>query len=137
MSAVAQAAWFSGVWSSRPSGRKQLVNFTKSFPADSAVFLDRSLYASGQLELPEKTLYNKKTNRKPVKKTGGVRVDIRVGDILELKKTHPCGSRQWQVLRVGMDFKLRCTGCGHELMLPRSKAEKNIKKIIRTKETDT
>ena len=64
-------------------------------------------------------------------------MDIRVGDILELKKTHPCGSRQWQVLRVGMDFKLRCTGCGHELMLPRSKAEKNIKKIIRTKETDT
>ncbi|MEA4955635.1 MAG: DUF951 domain-containing protein [Pseudoflavonifractor sp.] len=64
-------------------------------------------------------------------------MDIRVGDILELKKTHPCGSRQWQVLRVGMDFKLRCTGCGHELMIPRSKAEKNIKKIIRTKETDT
>lgn len=64
-------------------------------------------------------------------------MDVRVGDVLELKKTHPCGSRQWQVLRVGMDFKLRCTGCGHELMIPRSKAEKNIKKIIRTEETDT
>ena len=58
-------------------------------------------------------------------------MDVRVGDVLEMKKPHPCGSRQWQVLRVGMDFKLRCAGCQHELMLPRAKAEKNIKKIIR------
>ncbi|WP_251446809.1 DUF951 domain-containing protein [Vermiculatibacterium agrestimuris] len=59
-------------------------------------------------------------------------MDIRVGDRLELKKPHPCGSREWQVLRVGMDFKLRCVQCGHELMIPRAKAEKNVKKIIRT-----
>ena len=58
-------------------------------------------------------------------------MDIRVGDVLELKKTHPCGGRRWQVLRVGMDFKLRCSGCGHELMLPRSKVEKSIKRILR------
>ena len=58
-------------------------------------------------------------------------MDIHVGDVLELKKQHPCGSRQWKVLRVGMDFKLRCAGCGHELMLPRSKAEKAVKKIMR------
>ena len=58
-------------------------------------------------------------------------MDIHVGDELELKKAHPCGSRRWLVLRVGMDFKLRCTGCGHELMIPRAKAEKNVKKIIR------
>jgi len=58
-------------------------------------------------------------------------MDIHVGDVLELKKAHPCGSRQWLVLRIGMDFKLRCTGCGHELMIPRSKAEKSIKKILR------
>ena len=58
-------------------------------------------------------------------------MDIHVGDVLELKKTHPGGSREWLVLRVGMDFKLRCRGCGHELMIPRSKAEKSIKKIIR------
>ena len=57
-------------------------------------------------------------------------MDIHVGDTLELKKTHPCGSRCWLVLRVGMDFKLRCEGCGHELMIPRSKAEKSIKKWI-------
>ena len=63
-------------------------------------------------------------------------MNIGLNDILVMKKAHPCGSRQWQVLRVGMDFKLRCAGCGHELMIPRSKAEKNIKKIIRTEETD-
>lgn len=48
-----------------------------------------------------------------------------------MKKTHPCGSRQWLVLRVGMDFKLRCRGCGHELMLPRARAEKSVKKVLR------
>ena len=58
-------------------------------------------------------------------------MDIHVGDVLELKKEPPCGSRRWLVLRVGMDFKMRCQGCGHEVMLPRSKAEKNIRKVFR------
>lgn len=58
-------------------------------------------------------------------------MDVRVGDTLEMKKLHPCGSRTWKVLRVGMDFKLKCLGCGHELMLPRVKAEKSIKKLLR------
>ena len=58
-------------------------------------------------------------------------MDIHVGDVLELKKQHPCGSKEWKVLRVGMDFKLKCEGCGHEQMLPRSKAEKSVKKIKR------
>ena len=58
-------------------------------------------------------------------------MDIQVGDTLTMKKPHPCGSREWSVLRVGMDFKLRCQGCGHEVMLPRSKAEKNIRKVFR------
>ena len=61
-------------------------------------------------------------------------MDIHVGDVLELKKQHPCGSREWQVLRVGMDFKLKCAGCGHELMLPRSKAENSVKKVKRNGE---
>ena len=56
-------------------------------------------------------------------------MDIKVGDVLQLKKAHPCGSKEWKVLRTGMDFRLRCLGCGHELMIPRSKAEKSIKKI--------
>lgn len=58
-------------------------------------------------------------------------MNIQVGDVLELKKQHPCGSKRWKVLRVGMDFKLRCEGCGHELMIPRSKAERAIKRIER------
>ena len=58
-------------------------------------------------------------------------MDVRLGDILVMKKDHPCGSRRWLVLRTGMDFRLRCTGCSHEVMLPRSKAEKNIKQILR------
>ena len=58
-------------------------------------------------------------------------MDVRVGDTLEMKKPHPCGSRQWRVLRVGMDFRLKCLGCGHEVLLPRAKAEKGIKQIIR------
>ena len=61
-------------------------------------------------------------------------MDIQVGDVLELKKEHPCGSRRWSALRVGMDFGLPCQGCGHELMLPRSKAEKSVKKVIRSGE---
>ena len=57
-------------------------------------------------------------------------MDIQVGDILTMKKQHPCGEKRWEVLRIGADFKLRCLGCGHELMLPRSRVEKSIKKII-------
>ena len=63
-------------------------------------------------------------------------MDVQVGDILEMKKPHPCGSRRFLVLRSGMDFKIRCTGCGHEVMVPRVKAEKNIKKIIRPEQDE-
>lgn len=58
-------------------------------------------------------------------------MDIQVGDVLVMKKEHPCGSREWKVTRVGMDFKLTCEGCGHQIMIPRSKAEKSVKKILR------
>lgn len=51
-------------------------------------------------------------------------MDLRLNQRVELKKQHPCGGKVWTVLRVGMDIKLRCERCGHELMLPRSKAEK-------------
>ena len=61
-------------------------------------------------------------------------MDVRLGDILTMKKNHPCGSNTWLVLRTGMDFRLRCTGCGHEILTPRSKAEKNIKSIRHTEE---
>jgi len=58
-------------------------------------------------------------------------MDICIGDILEMKKPHPCGCKTFLVLRIGMDFKLKCTGCGHEIMITRFKAEKNIRKVIR------
>ena len=61
-------------------------------------------------------------------------MDLRLHDLVELKKPHPCGSVQWEILRVGMDIKLRCRGCGHELMLPRSKAEKSIRKVLAKEE---
>lgn len=64
-------------------------------------------------------------------------MDIQVGDILRMKKQHPCGSSEWTVLRTGADLKLRCTGCGHELMGPRSKFEKNVKQIIKEINTGT
>lgn len=62
-------------------------------------------------------------------------MDVQVGDFLQMKKNHPCGKNQFLVLRVGMDFRIRCTECGRELMAPRSKIERNIKKIIRPDET--
>lgn len=64
-------------------------------------------------------------------------MDIRLNDILVMKKTHPCGDKQWKVLRVGADFRLKCLGCGHEIMVPRLKAEKNIRNVIRQENPST
>lgn len=61
-------------------------------------------------------------------------MDVRIGDILVMKKAHPCGEKRWLVLRTGADFRLRCMGCGHELMTLRFKAEKNIKALERKAE---
>lgn len=58
-------------------------------------------------------------------------MDVRVGDVLEMKKPHPCGEQRFAVLRVGMDFRMHCLGCGREMMLPRLKVEKSIKAIRR------
>lgn len=64
-------------------------------------------------------------------------MDIRLNDILLMKKPHPCGEKQWLVLRTGADFRLRCMGCGHEVMIARHKAEKNIKHVIRQENSST
>ena len=58
-------------------------------------------------------------------------MDVRVGDTLVMKKPHPCGSKEMIVLRSGMDFRLRCAGCGHEMMVARSKIERHIREIRR------
>ena len=56
-------------------------------------------------------------------------MNVKIGDILVMKKPHPCGSKEFEVLRIGVDFRIKCTGCGREVMVARSKIEKNIKQI--------
>lgn len=58
-------------------------------------------------------------------------MDIRIGDIVKLKKPHPCGSHEWEVLRIGQDFRLKCVKCGHQIMTPRTLVEKNLKGLKR------
>ena len=58
-------------------------------------------------------------------------MDIRLNDILVMKKEHPCGEKRWKVLRTGADFKLKCLGCGHEVVSQQFKTEKNIRSILR------
>lgn len=62
-------------------------------------------------------------------------IDVRLGDTLLMKKAHPCGEKRWKVLRTGADLRLKCLGCGHEIMVARFKAEKNIRQIIREDST--
>ncbi|MBX5465997.1 MAG: DUF951 domain-containing protein [Firmicutes bacterium] len=59
-----------------------------------------------------------------------VPVRYEVNQIVELKKPHPCGSTQWVILRTGIDFGLRCVGCGHRVLIPRSKFERAVRRIV-------
>lgn len=56
-------------------------------------------------------------------------MDIQVGDIIKLKKQHPCGSKEWEVLRSGADFRLKCLGCEHQIMIARRDVEKNVREV--------
>jgi hypothetical protein len=67
---------------------------------------------------------------------GGI-MDIQLNDILIMKKPHPCGEKRWLVLRTGADFRLKCMGCGHEVMTARFKAEKNIRQVLRAQNPST
>ena len=58
-------------------------------------------------------------------------MDYEVGDIVKLKKQHPCGSKEWRILRVGADFRLECMGCSHQIMIPRKQVEKNTRGFAR------
>ena len=64
-------------------------------------------------------------------------MDIQVGDILLMKKAHPCGGNRWLVLRTGADLRLRCLGCSHESMVPRFKVEKNIRSVNKAEKPST
>lgn len=55
-----------------------------------------------------------------------------LGDVVSMRKQHPCGSNEWEILRIGMDFRIRCLKCGRMVMLPRVKFEKNVKAVLRT-----
>ncbi|MBE5818556.1 MAG: DUF951 domain-containing protein [Clostridiales bacterium] len=57
-------------------------------------------------------------------------IQLNVGDIVETKKNHPCGGKNWEILRVGADIKLKCTTCGRIVMLTREETEKRIKKVV-------
>jgi hypothetical protein len=58
------------------------------------------------------------------------RKEFALGDIVEMKKPHPCGTNAWKVIRMGMDIRIKCTGCGHSVLLPRSQFEKKMKKVL-------
>lgn len=60
-----------------------------------------------------------------------------VGDVIKLKKQHPCGANQWEILRIGMDFRLKCQGCHRQVMLERKIVEKNFKGFIEKIEENT
>lgn len=53
-----------------------------------------------------------------------------LGDVVEMKKQHPCGAKTWEIVRVGADIKIKCSGCGHVVMLPRSKFNKMVKRVV-------
>lgn len=57
-------------------------------------------------------------------------MEIKAGDFVEMKKQHPCGNKIFEVTRVGLDFKIKCAKCGHEIMVPRIKILRNIKKVV-------
>lgn len=80
----------------------------------------KKIYISGR-EVPGKV--SEKTVSSPPQV-----VNYQVGEIVKMKKLHPCGSREWEILRTGTDFKLRCMGCGHEIMMSRHNFEKSARK---------
>ena len=79
--------------------------------------------------------YMKESSGVPKCECGGmIKPDVvlyEVVDTVTLKKEHPCGSREWEILRVGADFRLKCCGCGHQIMVPRKMVEKNTKKLVK------
>lgn len=69
--------------------------------------------------------------RLSLKRMGGNIVDLNIGDVIKMKKPHPCGANEWEILRTGMDFRLKCVGCGHQVMVSRKLVEKNFRGIVK------
>lgn len=60
--------------------------------------------------------------------------EFELHDVVEMKKPHPCGTNRWQIIRMGMDIRIKCIGCGHSVMLPRREFSRKIKKILQNHE---
>lgn len=58
------------------------------------------------------------------------RKQFQLGDIVQMKKPHPCGTNAWKVIRMGMDVRIKCTACEHSVMIPRLEFERKMKKIL-------
>jgi hypothetical protein len=61
---------------------------------------------------------------------------FQVGQVVQLKKTHPCGSDRWLILRIGMDFRIKCQQCGRSILIPRSRFERRVKQVVAAEETE-
>ena len=57
-------------------------------------------------------------------------MELHLGDVVQMKKKHPCGSDRWEIIRTGADIRIKCLGCGRQLLMPRSKFEKSVKKLL-------
>lgn len=62
------------------------------------------------------------------------RKQFQLGDVVQMKKEHPCGTNEMEIIRMGMDIRIKCVGCQHSVMVPRAKFEKKMKKVIRSAE---
>ncbi|PWW08830.1 hypothetical protein DFQ01_101557 [Paenibacillus cellulosilyticus] len=62
------------------------------------------------------------------------RKEFQLGDVVQMKKQHPCGTNEMEIIRMGMDIRIKCVGCQHSVLIPRAKFEKNMKKVLRSKE---
>lgn len=62
------------------------------------------------------------------------RKTFELGDVVLMKKPHPCGTNEMEIIRMGMDIRIKCVGCKHSVLVPRAKFEKNMKKVLRSKE---
>jgi hypothetical protein len=60
--------------------------------------------------------------------------EIRLGDVVRMRKPHPCGSFQWQVVRLGADIGIRCSGCGRRVLMPRSQFSRQVKALVSRQE---
>ncbi|GAA0398849.1 DUF951 domain-containing protein [Paenibacillus motobuensis] len=65
------------------------------------------------------------------------RKQFQLGDIVQMKKNHPCGSNEMEIIRMGMDIRIKCVGCKHSVLIPRTKFEKNMKKVLRSAASET